>query len=204
VSVWANLRYSARSLSRAPGFALTLLFTIALGIGSNASVHGFVRGLTSRDRLPPGIDAVVSLFARDAQDAFGPVSYDGYQSLKEHLDAFEFVGAARESQSSIVLGGRSSVMAVAAVTPELANVLRLSLDDGVVVSHRAWEIEWGANADVRGESIRVDGVDTHVAGVAPEWFEGLYLGRAVDIWAPLREASLQGIDRRSRTLWAIG
>ena len=46
--------------------ALALLFTIALGIGSNAAVVGFVRGLVTRDLPVPGIEAMVSLFARDA------------------------------------------------------------------------------------------------------------------------------------------
>ena len=52
--------------------------------------------------------------------------------------------------------------------------------------------------------IRIDGVDTRVAGVAPDWLEGLYFGRAVDIWMPVREASLHERDRSSRTFWALG
>jgi putative ABC transport system permease protein len=195
----ADLKYSARSFTRTPGLALALLLTIALGIGSNASVLGFIHGLTTRDLPLAGIERLVSVFARDAQDGFGPVSYEGYLSLKARLDAFELLGAARESQGSIVLGDRSSVMSVAAVTPELADLLRLSLDEGVVISHHVWQIEFGAEAEVRGEPIRIDGVDTHVADVAPAWLEGLYFGRAVDIWTPLREA-----DRRSRTFWALG
>ena len=47
--MWTNLRYSARSLARSPGLTTTLLLTIAVGVGSNAAVFGFVRGLTLRD-----------------------------------------------------------------------------------------------------------------------------------------------------------
>jgi putative ABC transport system permease protein len=199
-----DLRYSVRRLTRTPGLTLALLLTIALGIGSNASMYGFVRGLITHDLPLPGIETVVSLFARDAQRAAGPVSYEDYLSIKRHLDAFERLGAARESQGSIVLADRSSVMSVAAVTPDLADLLHLSLAEGIVISHRVWQIELGATPDVRGEPIRIDGVETRVAGVAPDWLEGLYLGRAIDIWMPLREASLQGLDRSSRTLWALG
>jgi hypothetical protein len=110
MAVWADLRYSARSLTRAPALALTLLLTIALGIGSNASVVGFVRGLVTRDLPVRGLDTVVSLFARDAQNAFGPLSYETYLSLKAQRDTFESLGAARESQGSIGLDGRSAVM----------------------------------------------------------------------------------------------
>lgn len=204
MAVWADFRYSARSLTRTPGLVLTLLLTIALGIGGNASVVGFVRGLVTRDLPLPGIDTVVSLFARDSQNAFGPLSYDGYLSLRAQRDAFDSLGAVRESQNSVDLAGRSSVMSVAAMTPECADLLHLSPGEGVVISHRVWQNELGGRADVRGELIRIDGVQTHAAGVAPEWLEGLYLGSAVDIWMPLQEASLQGIDRRSRIFWALG
>lgn len=183
---------------------LTLLLTIALGIGSNASVVGFVRGLVTRDLPLPGIETVVSVFARDAQDAFSPVSYEGYLSLKAQRDAFELLGAVRESRGTIVQGGHSSVMSVAAVTPAFADLFQLSLGNGVVISHRAWQSEFGGKADVAGELVRIDGVETRVGSVAPDWLEGLYLGSAVDIWMTLREASLQGSDRNSRTFWALG
>jgi predicted permease len=204
MAVWADLRYSARSLTRTPGLALTLLLTIALGIGSNASVVGFVRGLVTRDLPVRGIETVASLFARDPQGSFGPVSYDRYLSLRAQREAFESLGAARESQGSIALDGRSALMAVAAVTPEVAALFELALGDGVVLSHRVWQSEFGARAEVRGEPIAIDGVQTRVAGVAPEWLEGLYLGRAVDLWTPLPEASIRGIDRTSPTFWALG
>src|SRR5206468_9618215 len=121
-----DLRYSVRSLTRTPGLTVTLLLTIAIGIGSNASVVGFVRGLVIRDLPIPGLDRVVSLFARDAQDGFGPMSYESFLLLKAQPDAFEWLGAARQSRSSVVLDGRSSVMSVAATTPELAALLQLS------------------------------------------------------------------------------
>jgi predicted permease len=204
VAVLSDLRYSVRSLTRTPGLALALLLTIALGIGGNASVIGFIHGSVTPNLPLPGIDRVVSLFARDAQDAFSPVSYETYVSFKMQADVFESVGACRESQGNIVLADRSTVMSVAAVTPELADLLNLGLDQGVVISHRVWQIEFGAPADVRGERIRIDGVDTRVAGVAPDWLDGLYLGRGVDIWMPLREGSLQEIDRSGLSFWALG
>src|SRR5688500_8536003 len=42
-----DLRYSIRSFSRTPRLAIALVFTIALGIGSNAAIDGFARGLTT-------------------------------------------------------------------------------------------------------------------------------------------------------------
>jgi predicted permease len=204
VAALADLRYSARSLTRTPGLALALLLTIGLGIGSNASVFGFIHGSVTTTLPLPGIDRVVSLFGRDAQDAFGPLSYESYLSLKTRVDLFEWVGAARESQGHVVLGDRQAMMSVAAVTPEVADFLHVPSGDSAVISDRARRVDLGARGAIEGERIRVDGADTAVAGVAPDWLDGLYIGRSVDIWMPLREASLQGFDRSSRTLWTLG
>ncbi len=58
--IWTNLRYSARSLARTPGLTITLLLTIAVGVGSNAAVFGFVRGLTLRDLPAAESNQVIS------------------------------------------------------------------------------------------------------------------------------------------------
>jgi hypothetical protein len=72
-------------------------------------------------------------------------------------------------------------VSVAALTSDIARVFNLSLDGGVVISHRMWQSEFGAEADVRGEQIRIDGVNALVRGIAPNWLEGVYRDRAVDL-----------------------
>ncbi len=201
VTVLQGLRYSARSFARTPGVTVALLLTIALGIGANAAVYGFVRGLIARDSPLTAVDRLVSLFARDAQRAAGPLSYDEYLTLSQDRATFEWLGAARESQSTLVQHDRSSIVSVAAVTPDLAALFGIPIEKGIVLSHRLWHAEFGATPDVRGEAIRIDGVEARVGGVAPEWLDGLYAGRAVDVWTPLSDASA---DRRSRNIWIIG
>jgi predicted permease len=202
MAVFADLRYSIRSLSRSPGLAAALLLSIALGAGSNASVLGFIRGLVSDSK---GIIAagLVSVFSRDA-DGFGPFSYEDYVLFKSGVSAIESLSGIRESQSAVVIGGRSSVMTVAMATPEFNAVLELPASGGVLISRRLWTDEFGARTSVEGEAIDIDGRLLRVAGRVPDGFDGLYMGRAIDIWMPLDEASLHDSDRRSRTFWLIG
>src|SRR5262245_46321302 len=166
-----DLQYSARTLVRSPGVALALVLTIALGIGSNAAVHGFVLGLMSRDLPLPAAETVVSVFAWDASRQPGQVSHEEFLSLRTRRDIFERPGAARESEAQVVVADVWSVMSVAAVSPELADILEVPAGRGVVVSHRLWQTQLGAVADVRGLSIRVDDVETLVTGIGPEWLE---------------------------------
>jgi predicted permease len=204
VAVLADLSYSVRTFRRAPALTLALLVTIALGIGSNASVLGFIRGLVTQELPLPGIDTVVSVFARDSQDGFGPVSYEEFRSLEARTEIFESLGAARESQSSVTLAGIQAVLPIAAITPAVADLLRLPAAEGVVISHRVWRDLLGGSASVQGERIRIDGVDRPIAGVAPDWLDGLYMGREVDLWVTLDPVSLQGFERTSRTFWVLG
>ncbi len=202
--IWTDLKYSARTLSRRPGLSVTLVLTIALGLGSNAAVVGFVRGLLTRDLPIPGVDRIVSVFGRDAHDEFGPLGYEAYQSLRRDTSVFEAVGAARIAKTSVTMAGRSSVMSVAAITPELADLFQLSPNRGLVVSHRIWQSEFEGSTNSRDRLISIDDTTTRVAGVAPEWLEGLYVGNDVDVWMPLDERSLQLRDRTRQIFWVAG
>jgi putative ABC transport system permease protein len=203
VALLADFVSSIRTLRRAPALTLALLLTIAIGIGSNGTVLGFIRGLAPRNLPLPGIESIVSIFGRD-QDIFGPVSYEEVLSLEQHSSLFESVGAARESQSSVTIAGHQAVVSTAAVTPELARVLGLNAHDGIVVSDRLWNEEFGANTALSEARISVDAAERPIAGIAPDWLDGLYMGRAIDIWIPLRADALGKQERSSRTFWALG
>jgi ABC-type lipoprotein release transport system permease subunit len=197
-----NLRYSLRSFLQRPGLALALLFTIALGVGSNVTVQGFVQGLTRPTVSMESLDRVVSVFGQEAGGETVPLSYPEYLSAKRRHDAFEWLGAARVSQGTITLAGQTAIVPVAAVTSNLARFLGLPLGKGVVISHRIWQGEFGAKADV-GE-IRINSVAARVGGVAPDWLEGIYRDRPVDVWMPIKDEGLRRPEDSSRNLWVLG
>jgi ABC-type lipoprotein release transport system permease subunit len=199
-----DIRYSARKFVRAPGLSFALLLTIALGIGSNVSVHRFVQGLTKPAFPLVSIGNVVSIFGQDARREAGPLSYQDYVSLQRHSDAFEWIVAARLSPETVTLAGHSPTLSVAAVTPRLAGFLNLSLDHGIVISHRIWQSEFRSKADVRGEPVRIEGMDARVGDVAPDWLEGVYRDHPVDLWIPLPEEALGSVDPTTRNFWVLG
>lgn len=163
-------------------------------------MHGFVLGFSGSKTPITENGRIVSLFARDTRRAAGPVSYDEYFPLKGQLKALDWVGAARISQASVRLSRGSTVLSIAALTPELARLLELPVEQGAVISHRLWKDDFGG----KKEQIHVGATEFAVAGVAPDWLEGLYRDRAVDIWIPLREESLQARDRSNRNFWMLG
>lgn len=202
-SMLRNLRYSARSFTRRPGFALALLFTIALGIASIVSVRGFVDGLTKPLSPLGSLARLVAVFGRGSQREADPLSNQQYLYARSRHDVFQWVGAARVSPGTIAIDGQTEVVPVAAVTPNLAGVFGLSLDKGVVISHRMWQAEFGASADVLGQAIRINSVTARISGIAPDWLEGIYRDYPVDVWMPLPEETLQRLDDNSRNLWVV-
>ena len=115
--VFFTIRNSARAFARAPVLSLALLFTIALGVGSNASMYGFVQGLTHPGSSLDYADRIVSIFKQDRFRAAGPLSRDEYKLLNQGVDAFDWIEAARITPSDIMIGDRSEIVTVAAVMP---------------------------------------------------------------------------------------
>jgi len=95
------------------------------------------------------------------------------------------------------------IATVAAITPNLAGALNLPLDNGVVISHRVWEGEFGARENAVGSQIRIDNVDFRIKGIAPDQLDGLYNDRPVDLWIPLQEQDMQGDGRDKQDLWVL-
>ena len=202
------IRDSSRAFVRSPALSLALLFTIAVGVGSNASVYGFVQGLTHPDSPLGGTDGIVSILGQDRSGESGPLSRREYRLLKNAPDPFDWIDAARISPSDITVGDHATIAIVADVTPNLAKALNLPLRGGVIISRHMWQSELGSRANLVGDRIRVNHLDLPIAGVAPSQLGGLYSDQTVDVWMPwqdenLHGAELESVDASPRDLWVI-
>jgi predicted permease len=203
VSWLADLKYAARSLARAPLLGLALVLSVGLGVGANAAVLGFTRGLLLRDLPLADRDRVVSLFRRGDADQFGPLSFDDYAWLRDRADVFDEVGAVREAPATVGRDSVSSVASTAATTAGAGRLLGLRLDAGLVLGRRMWHLDFGARRDAIGTRLSIDGEDAEVSAIAPTWLDGLYAGRDIDVWVLADEAAIRGVNAASRTLWGL-
>lgn len=198
-----RFRRSARAFVRESGLSLVLLLTIALGVGSNAAVYGFVEGLTHPASPIRDADRIVSIFPQDGFREAGPLSMKEYQQLEESRGLFEWIGAVRIRTAGVMIDGCSEIATIAEVTPRLSEALALPLDKGAVISHRILEREFNGRANAVGSRVRLNGLDFTVVRVAPERLDGLYSDRSIDLWILSKEQNLaDSTDRRNA--WALG
>lgn len=177
-----DLRFALRSLSRARGFAITVILTLGLGIGANTAIFSVVRGVLLKPLPHRDGDRLVYL----KHSISGPGGDNIRFSVPEILD---FRNSARTLQgiaeySGVVLtlqGERDAVrMQVGLVTGNYFQVMGLSpvlgralndRDDGtgvppvVVFTHEYWLKRFGGDSSIVGKSVRIDGRAVEVVGV---------------------------------------
>ncbi len=198
-----TLLRSARTFARTPGLSLALILTIAFGVGSNAAVYGFVQGL-SHPASPYGLsDRLVSIYNQSVPHEAGPFSQSEYERLLKRSDTFDWVDVARITPREVFIRDHTEVMNTAVVGENIAGALNLKLHDGVVLSDRTWQREFGARALSIGDHVLVDNETFPIVGIAPSGLEGLYHDRTVDVWLRSQDRSPQGLDGQHRNLWVV-
>jgi hypothetical protein len=170
-----DLRYSVRSLVRSPAFTTVLLATVAIGVGSQAAIGGFVNGLLTRDLALPDAPRLASVYWRDG-DRFEPVPYERYVALRQAASSFDAIAAFRESRANVTVNGHWSWLSIGAATPEIwvatgvepalgrmtfADEGRDASPTGVVIAYRlCGETSfWGARMRSAPRSSSTDGAD---------------------------------------------
>jgi predicted permease len=214
-------RFALRTLRHSPGFALTAVVTLALGIGVNIGMFSLVNGLLLRP-LYERPDEVVAVSWRSTTPSgeYRGFSYPSYLDLREgtadvfaNLAAYSTVFAGldvgegpRRTLASAVTANYFQIFGkpLALGRPFTADEERLGADIRVaVISHQLWE-RGGADPGILGRSIRVNGEPFTVVGVAPKGFTGTSIP-GPDVWVPLgaREAHELAVVGRLRAGAAI-
>ncbi len=177
-----DLRYAVRTLSRAPGFALTVVLTLGLGIGANTAIFSVVRGVLLRPL--PHRDGDRLVYLRQSID--GPGGENIVFSVPEINDFRDGVpglaGIAEYSGMTFTLEGEADAvtMNVGLVTGNffrvmgLAPVLGRVLNDGddgtgvppvMVLTYDYWQKRFGGDSAIVGRTVRVGGKGVEVVGV---------------------------------------
>ena len=187
-TLWADMKFAARQMRKAPGFTITCLLTLVLGIGANTAVFSTINTillhpLSYRD---PGRLILVSesLPLMDGGNNVG-VSAQEYLDYKRQNTVFVGVAAFETDEFNLTGTGQPQRINAARISAEALPLLGVAPEIGrnfttkedrhgsdhvVLLSHALWQSHFGGDASILGKSIHLNETAYTVMGVMPASF----------------------------------
>jgi predicted permease len=207
-SLWADTRYALRQLTRSPGFALTAVLTLALGVGANLAVFQLLHSVLYGHLPIPEPEQLYAVHAAKTPfDGAWYLSYAAYRHLRDAQPESAPVFAHSWLGEGVLQDhdGSSSRIAYQLVSDHLLEGLglhpalgrffqpgddaRLTSEWPVVLRYSFFQQHFGADPGIVGRRFVVNGLPVVVVGVAPKGFSGLLQWNAPDLWFPLAAQS---------------
>ena len=205
-----DVRYALRQLRKSPGFALTVIITLALGIGANTAVftlfdQALLRMLPVerptelvRFEWSGAFSGSMSSFGGDGTNYF---SYPMYKDLRDQNQVFTGVLAADRAQVGISWRNQAENQDAEIVSGNYFQILGLRPAAGrlieprddtaknaspvIVLSYNYWRTQFGGSREVLGQTILVNGHSFSIIGVAPESFISAIGGYRPAVFVPV-------------------
>jgi macrolide transport system ATP-binding/permease protein len=208
-SVLHDVRYAIRNLRRDRGFAITTILTLGLGIGANTAIFSLLNPLVLRPLQVDEPQRLSRVFSgRTGENRYGRFSYPNYVDARESVDSYSMLAAyswpiplslaVDRSQvgirytervwGALVSGNYFSTLQVSAMLGRTF----LPGEDAVadrhsvlVISERLWAAKFASSPDVIGRTVKLNGHEFTIIGVAPQRTPQLEPFFSVDAWVPM-------------------
>ncbi len=212
-----DLRFAFRSLRQSPGFAVTAIVTLALGMGANTAVFSVMNAVLLRSL--PVADPQHLVFLRTSNPPRGTgtidsnltFSYPVYDALRKQSRGLSPVIAyvpLSGNKVAVRYGAQPEEAEGDMVSGTFFSGLGVNLPLGrgfsdqdetdhapiAVLSYNYWTRRFAREPDVLGKTLFVNGVPMTIVGIAAQGFEGLEGGNSTDFWIPLQ-------NRRELNAW---
>ncbi len=218
-----DLRYAGRQLRRSPGFALTAILTLALGIGANVVVFGVLNAMILRPLNVSGSDRLMELAHERPGD--DNQSYPDYIDLKARNSTFADMATYRIGYAGMSSGGNaqktwdyevsSNYFDMLGIQPQFGRFFHASDDHGpnsapyIVLSDKLWRTRFNADPRVVGTTVDLNKHPFTILGVAPKEFHGTEIFFWPEFWLPMvNEEQIEGYSfltkRGNHGLFVIG
>jgi predicted permease len=209
-----DIHLGVRTLRKSPGFVVTAILTIGLGVGATTAVFSVVNGVLLRALPYPEADRVAVLWRlAPLSSSFGSEEYPwgklDFSLFQQEQKVFSAVGACEPGSFNLtgvgepvmIEGARTTAgfFPALGVAPAMGRVYgpdddRPGHDHVVVLSDGLWRTRFSARADIVGRAIQLNGFSYDVVGVMPPGFAFphgeempaiLEFPRQADLWTPL-------------------
>jgi predicted permease len=206
-----DVRYTGRSLRTTPGFTLTAILVIALGVGANTAAFSLADFVLLRPLAFHEPDRLVGLWESTPGYARIEFSPGNYRDMRAMTHSFAGMGAYSDRAMNLVGTGEPRRLTVGIMTPHAMPVLgvpplvgrAITPEDStneqvVVLSYGLWQTQFGGDAGIVGAAIKLDGAPYTVIGVMPASF--VFPTRDIEAWIPLLMREAYFADRSDNFL----
>ena len=209
-NAWHDLRFALRQLRRNPGFAVTAILTLALGIGANTAIfslldQALLRSLPVHDPASLVVlqntgswSGSISMSGGDQKSYF---SFPNFSELRDHGHDFTGLAAMVSNNVGFSRNGTAqfanaeavsgSYFETVGVLPALGRILQPS-DDAqpgaspvAVVSYSFWRDKLGSDPSAVGSTLSISGHPFQIVGVSAPGFHSAVWGQDTGIWVPI-------------------
>ncbi|HEY1911583.1 MAG TPA: ABC transporter permease [Vicinamibacterales bacterium] len=212
-----DIAYSWRMVRRAPGFAVTAVVIVALGIGATTAAFSVTDFVLLRPLPFAEADRLVELDERTPGYSRLELSAANYRDWKQAATVFESIGLYHSAAGNLIGAGDPMRVEGAAVSADLFPTLRVqplagrlfTVDEDrsgapgtLLLSYRLWQTRFGGDRSIVGQQVLLDAESYTIIGIMPQDFrfptsEALY-------WTPLRFNEEMYVDRNDNWHYAVG
>ncbi|MFY9819802.1 MAG: ABC transporter permease, partial [Thermoanaerobaculia bacterium] len=225
--MWHELRYSLRRLTRNPLVSITVILTLAVGVGAVTTAFTIAHGILSPLAYPQAGDLVrIHQTLRDLKGSPNPrlaaiwdrltVSYLNANDWRQRSRTLRGIGLYEDSTAVLEPGGEPLELSAARIDSELFQVLRVAPALGrpftaaevarrerlVILAHSLWTGVFGRDPNILGRALRLDGQQYTVVGVMAPGFD--IAGRKDSLWTPAGPTDDDLTTRSANSYDAIG
>ncbi len=196
-----DVRYAVRTLRKSPGFTVTAVLSLAIGIGANTALFTLINTVMLK-RLPVSDpERLLTLEQAGPTGAANGFTYQQYEIFRDHGHALDLAAYGRVRLDVGIDGHLEPTTDAHLVTGEYFPLLGLrpaagrlfdESDDRVpmghpvaVLSHTYWQRRFGGDAAVVGRSITLGGQPFTIVGVTPPEFFGAEIGTSPSLYVPV-------------------
>lgn len=197
-TTWNDFRYAARVLRRSPGFTTFAVLTIALALGANAAIFSLVDGVLLKPATYPEPERIVEIWEKPPRGLRNGIAAANYIDWTRQAKSFEAMAAATGATVTYTGGGEPKSLRAGVASAPYFDVFGVKAAVGrtfaagedqpgrekvVVLTHRLWNSLFGADRQIAGRTILLNGDPYTVIGVLPGISE--FDRRSADLWIPL-------------------
>jgi putative ABC transport system permease protein len=186
---WDEIRqdvfFGLRQLAKKPALPLVIVVLVAVGLGANTAIFSVVKAVMLEPLPFESPDQLVMIWDTKQRHQV-PVSYLNFQDWRATNESFDDIGVFDYTSFNLAGQGEPERLAGSMVSSGLFEILRVQPVLGrtllpeedrpgarpvVLISYRLWQRRFGADPDIVGKSIRLDGGPFTVIGVMPAGFQ---------------------------------